>query len=194
MNMGTIDWAFGKIEDRDAFFERLKDHGLKNPLPINAYIEAVYYGDSAPICFPFGVVLNYEGEDFNEETNEIFDKWLRDLIPINAQHMGMGSGIYIKLNSARDKVFQFPLKQKPPNPYRCQCKTIEKIETCCVEAFYVFDKEELIPHIVVASFVERCGICKKKLGEGYGDVNEYETEAQAKEELQELDASIGKWF
>jgi len=67
------------------------------------------------------------------------------------------------------------------------------VETCCVSSDTVCDDEETGQWVSMQGFVERRKCCKKPLGEGYGDMNFYDTKEEADKLTEQWKAKIGIW-
>ena len=74
------------------------------------------------------------------------------------------------------------------------CGGIYEVETQCVSSVTVptYLKDE--PWASMQGFVERRKCCKKLLGEGYGDVNEFKTKEEADEMTDGWKQKFGEWW
>jgi len=74
------------------------------------------------------------------------------------------------------------------------CNGEYNVETCCVSSDTVPTDYKDEPWASIQGFVERRKCCKKRLGEGYGDVNEFKTKEEADEWTNKWKEKIGQWL
>lgn len=76
----------------------------------------------------------------------------------------------------------------------CSCPKeigeIPSVETKCTSVQIEYD-EEGKEWVVITGFIERCSRCKKRLGDGYGDVNMFPSEEEAKSFANSF--KLGEW-
>lgn len=72
------------------------------------------------------------------------------------------------------------------------CGKEETVETCCMSSNTEYDDENK-EWVSIQGFIERSGCCKRRLGEGYGDVNHYPTVIEADKITEEWKKKIGIW-
>lgn len=73
--------------------------------------------------------------------------------------------------------------------WECTCPketgVVPPVETMCTSA------RKFRKKIVVTGYIERCSLCKQKLGDGYGDIDHFKTEVEADAFLGKI--RIGEW-
>ena len=67
------------------------------------------------------------------------------------------------------------------------------VETKCVSSETVYDRENG-EWISMQGFAERRSCCKRILGDGYGDVNFFDTQEEADKVTDSWKQKIGKWW
>ena len=73
------------------------------------------------------------------------------------------------------------------------CNGEYSVETCCTFSDWTYD-EEGKEWVSWQGFIERTKCCKRLLGEGYGNVNYFKTEQEAKQDSDKWKEKIGVWF